>query len=345
MKAIRHKFSEKSNLKAYYNYFYTHREKQPETENNSNSERSSDTPESDDNMNISSNLNKKRDTYPLPESSSAKYSSAIGNNALQDDGAVGYVELNENKNDANLEYPQPVKPEEIIADISPYSEEEIIAGISSLYKGKMPAPDFAFPDKDKAQVSNAIESKPSIDTGTTSMPDAQAKSGCKTDDKIKADNAGDTGNTINKPEPVNVSDNADIACNIKAENSSDMDNDVNKNNVPHITSKANTTVSTDTSNEGNSSKPDDNVNYKLTDNSFVTSERGNTERRLRRQKASDTEDAESKLKPVQKKIEKIYFKMNSEGCFINGKPFDPANPPYGILISVDQKTAKSEKKR
>ncbi|MGI6113425.1 MAG: hypothetical protein ACOYEJ_04815 [Mahellales bacterium] len=42
-----------------------------------------------------------------------------------------------------------------------------------------------------------------------------------------------------------------------------------------------------------------------------------------------------------KRVDNIKFEMNKNGCFINGRPFDPKNPPQGLAIAVDQKTAKS----
>lgn len=42
-----------------------------------------------------------------------------------------------------------------------------------------------------------------------------------------------------------------------------------------------------------------------------------------------------------KMVDNIKFEMNKNGCFINGRPFDPKNPPQGLAIAVDQKTAKS----
>lgn len=40
-------------------------------------------------------------------------------------------------------------------------------------------------------------------------------------------------------------------------------------------------------------------------------------------------------------LDTITFEMNSNGCFVNGKPFDAQNPPSGIALSVDQKSVKS----
>ncbi|HHU63676.1 MAG TPA: hypothetical protein GXZ32_05650 [Clostridiales bacterium] len=42
-----------------------------------------------------------------------------------------------------------------------------------------------------------------------------------------------------------------------------------------------------------------------------------------------------------KRVDNIKFEMSDKGCFINGKLFDPKNPPEGLAIAVDQKTAKS----
>jgi hypothetical protein len=68
------------------------------------------------------------------------------------------------------------------------------------------------------------------------------------------------------------------------------------------------------------------------------------QRRRYHREQSANEEAETEAAPQLTKIKKVNFVMNSEGCFINGKPFDPRNPPDGIAIVVDQKSAVSEKK-
>ena len=65
----------------------------------------------------------------------------------------------------------------------------------------------------------------------------------------------------------------------------------------------------------------------------------------RRRKYYGDEESESGKSALMKKIDKINFVMNSEGCFINGKLFDPKDPPYGVAIVVDQKSAKSKEKQ
>lgn len=55
------------------------------------------------------------------------------------------------------------------------------------------------------------------------------------------------------------------------------------------------------------------------------------------------EDSKSKSTVPIKKAERIKFKMNSKGCFINGMPFDPQNLPPGVIVNVDQKSSSSKK--
>lgn len=76
---------------------------------------------------------------------------------------------------------------------------------------------------------------------------------------------------------------------------------------------------------------------------FRESGRSTQRRRQYREQSANEEDAETDSSSQPKKNKKVNFVMNSDGCFINGKPFDPNNSPDGIAIIVDQKSALSEK--
>jgi hypothetical protein len=67
------------------------------------------------------------------------------------------------------------------------------------------------------------------------------------------------------------------------------------------------------------------------------------QRRLkRRERRRDSDSSENYYAYIQdKKINSVSFEMNDKGVFVNGKPFDPQNPPDGVAITADQKTAKS----
>lgn len=55
-------------------------------------------------------------------------------------------------------------------------------------------------------------------------------------------------------------------------------------------------------------------------------------------KIEDKDDKEQ-----EQRFDRISITINSnKGCLINGNPYDPQNPPYGIQLFVDKKAQKSE---